>query len=281
MAFRVHGLSVESRSVTVFAQGTVGDTETQTNPANCGESADPPCCGPTYTSSLLIAAEGPLEFFFSPVVLDWTLEWDGERQSWAGSVTDGSVEIGAELWCEEDPELGQVWWLSGSYVNADGDSVPYFVTGTDTGDFLAFEVEISGTTELLTLVVDHPCSGSSGSDSGGMVSFCTCTEMPLVLYAEFDGALSSYGVQTLVWNPSTESYLFTWGGTACNPVTSALSLTCVDTGPDVRLSAPAGLNTSFSVTATPSGCSPFLADFSGTADGPCSGAFTAQVRETP
>lgn len=174
MAFRYAGIRVERRPTVIFAQGTVEDTETELNPANCGETADPPCCGPDYTQFLSIAAEGPLEFFFSPVTLDWVMDWDGERQSWAGSVTDGSVEIRSELWCNEDPELGQTWWLSGSYQTASGDLVPYLVSGSDYDDVLVFEVEISGTEQTLLLVTEHPCPVSGGSNSSGIMCPGSC-----------------------------------------------------------------------------------------------------------
>lgn len=288
MAFRVHGLRVESRNLTVYAQGTVGDIEVTENPADCGAPPAPGCCGPTYDNNLIIVAQGPLELFYSQVTLDWTLDWDGERQSWAGSVTDGSVEIGAELWCEEDPELGTVWWLSGTYINANGDSIPYFVAGTDYGDVLAFEVEISGTDSLLTLVVAHPCPATSGSGGGGEMVATDCCLVSSLLY------LHTSAGQTfpLTWNGLSGSLALWSSGTVsvtgCGTSTFDFSCTGVGVSGFLLSGTGAGVDCAWGMNALSEAgaCTPFSYTIDGTqspssAGCPCTTTLTFTVDENP
>lgn len=296
MARRAWWPTVETSEATIFARGNLTPAACALALANCcgeaGGATTTVCCPDGFDSTIFFAAFGPLGAGFGLELIEYELNWSDDRRSWIGGAEGAAGEaVVLELWCEEDDELGQVWWLAGSYFAvALGVRIPFTIPGiVPTNGLIVADIEVPGSATPLTVVITHPCSeatpdggaGSGGTDPGGSATACGCTNISDTLYVVFYGALASYGTLALTRLGMSSSWLVTPPGGPCNAGNSPISFTCVS-GTTWGLSTPGhggAVSTTFSGTATAISCSPLVVNFSGTATGTCGSYWSAVVSE--
>jgi hypothetical protein len=301
MARRAFWPTVETSEATLFARGILTPASCAPAPTDCcdaapaGGSAER-CCPDGYDDRLLFSALGPLGAEFSSALIEGEANWNAGRNAFKAMVeTEEGGSLNFEVWCEDDEEFGRVWWIAGSYFAVEiGVFLPFLVGGLQAvNGLIVADLEVPGSDVPLTVAITHPCSElepeggsgtpswSGGADPGGTNNVCGCTGLGDTMYVAFYGSLSSYGIVPLTYDPFPNWWSVVLPPTACETSNSTIHLECLGEGVWrlSKLNSGAPESTVFDASAIPFSCSPFYAEFGGTATGSCGGEWSAVVSE--